>query len=146
VKALTIKQPWASLVANGAKDIENRQWHTNLRGIIAVHSSAKMAKADMEDACDLMEGFIPKFSRFKFQQDEFPAGSILGIVEIVDCVRSSDSPWFVGDYGFVLKNSVQFDEPIPCRGALGFWEIPEDILYLCRAQYRKTVIAIQTHQ
>lgn len=44
-----------------------------------------------------------------------------GGVEIVDCVDSSESPWFWGDFGFVLENP----QPVafgPCRGMLGFWK------------------------
>lgn len=47
---------------------------------------------------------------------------MLGTVDIVDCVNDSDSPWFFGKYGFVLRNQKRFDKPIPARGSLGFWE------------------------
>jgi hypothetical protein len=69
VKALTIKQPWAALIMRCGKDIENRDWRTSMRGIIAVHASAKMQRADVEDACSLMRGFIPKFSERIFTQE-----------------------------------------------------------------------------
>lgn len=136
MKALTIKQPWASLIIRGGKDIENRDWRTRYTGIIAIHSSAKMSREDMQDACDLMRQFVPRFSADRFRQDGFPTGAILGTVEIVGCVSQSDSPWFVGDYGFVLRNAVAFSEPIPCRGALGFWEVPEDLVRRSRHEYR----------
>ena len=56
--------------------------------------------------------------------DSFPEsyGALIGEVDIVDCVTRSESPWFVGRYGFVLKNPVLYDKPVPCRGALGFFE------------------------
>ena len=41
MKALSIKQPWASLIAHGIKDIENRNWKTHFRGRIYIHASAK---------------------------------------------------------------------------------------------------------
>ena len=56
-------------------------------------------------------------------------------MEIVDCVAASDSPWFVGDYGFVLRNPVSFETPIPCRGALSFWNVPEGLLPAMREQW-----------
>lgn len=139
MKALTIKQPWASLIAAGAKDIENRDWQTKVRGIVAIHSSAKLEQSEIEDACDLMRGFIPKFSAARFKQDRLPTGVILGAVEIVGCVRQSDSPWFVGEYGFQLRNAVRFGNPIRCRGALGFWEVPEKIVALMREEYRNAL-------
>lgn len=135
MKALTIKQPWASLIVAGAKDIENRDWPTKFTGIVAVHSSAKMARADMEDACDLMRGFIPKFSAARFQEDKFPTGVILGTVEIVGCFEEIGSPWFVGKYGFLLRKAVRFHDPIPCKGALGFWNVPDRIVAAMREQY-----------
>jgi hypothetical protein len=52
---------------------------------------------------------------------EYPAGGIVGVADIVDCVTASKSPWFVGNFGFVIANA----RPLPfyaCRGALGFWK------------------------
>jgi len=136
MKAITVKQPWASLIIRGGKDIENRDWYTGQRGIVAIHSSAKLDRNEMRDACDMMRGFVARFSAERFELDIFPTGVILGTVEIVDCVKASDSPWFRGDYGFVLRNAVAFETPIPCRGALGFWELPAHLLDGMRAQYR----------
>ena len=52
--------------------------------------------------------------------DELQRGGIVGETEIVDCVTRSTSPWFVGEYGFVLRNT----KPLPfrvCKGALGLF-------------------------
>lgn len=137
IKALTIKQPWASLIIRCGKDYENRDWPSSYRGIVAIHSSAKMSPADLEDACDLMRGFIPRFSARIFKQETFPTGVILGTVEMVGCVTASDSPWFVGEYGFQFQNRVPFANPIPCKGALGFWNLRDDLLARCREEYRQ---------
>jgi hypothetical protein len=139
VKALTIKQPWASLIVRGDKDIENRDWRTNYTGIVAIHSSAKISRADMEDACDLMQQFVPRFSAERFRADEFPTGVILGTIEIAGCVSHSDSPWFVGEYGFVLRNPVPFCRPIQCKGALGLWTVPDDLVRRARDENRATI-------
>ena len=50
-------------------------------------------------------------------------GSIIGEVDIVECVTGSTSPWFVGKYGFLLANPVLYDKPIPYKGQLGFFEV-----------------------
>lgn len=94
MKVLTVRQPWAQLIAVGAKDVENRNWHTNVRGRIAIHSSAAYRRADIEDACELMRRWIPRFSDriFKREAENYPTGVILATVEIVDCVTHSDSP------------------------------------------------------
>jgi hypothetical protein len=136
MKALTVRQPWASLIICGVKDIENRDWQTTYRGIMAIHSSAKMSREDMEDACALMRQFVPRFSADAFRRCGFPTGVILGTVEITDCVDKSPSPWFVGAYGFVLKNAVAFAQSIACRGALGFWDVPGHLVVLARDEYR----------
>jgi hypothetical protein len=56
----------------------------------------------------------------------YPRGGIVGVAEIVDCVSSSTSPWFVGEYGFLIRNARPLPY-VPCRGALGFFrpELPE---------------------
>jgi hypothetical protein len=58
--------------------------------------------------------------------EDLPRGVIIGVVELVDCVTKSKSPWFMGDYGFVLKNQRPI-KPIPCAGALGFWNLAPEI-------------------
>lgn len=52
--------------------------------------------------------------------EQLERGGIVGEVEIVDCVNRSESPWFFGDYGFVLRNGKTLPFQ-PCKGALGFF-------------------------
>ena len=44
IPALSIRQPWAWLIVNGHKDIENRDWPTNFRGRLLVHAGQTMAR------------------------------------------------------------------------------------------------------
>jgi hypothetical protein len=133
MKALTIKQPWATLIMTGAKDVENRLWHTNFRGRIAIHSSKKMDPQETLSAARLMAEFIPGFSVDKFcieaklKPELYPCGHILGTVEISGCSNDVDSPWFVGEYGFMLRDPRPLQRPLMIKGALGFWEVPADI-------------------
>lgn len=109
MKILSIKQPWAWLIINGGKDIENRKWKTNFRGRFLVHSS----KSDDRDA---MRWFVEKYN-----PDDLIRGAIIGSVELVDVVDRSSSPWFQGPFGFVLKDPRP--EVIRFRkGKLGFYE------------------------
>lgn len=114
MKALSIQQPWAWLIVNGPKDIENRTWYTPFRGRVYVHAGKKA----------LYTSTVPDWERFDAQYwaSRPGLGAIVGEVDIVDCVKASDSPWFQGPYGFVLANPVAYAEPIPCRGRLGFFE------------------------
>jgi hypothetical protein len=59
--------------------------------------------------------------------EDLQRGGVVGSVEIVDCVAASDSPWFVGDYGFVLRNP-QVLPFTPFKGALGFFDVPRSAL------------------
>jgi len=120
MKALTLRPRWAWLVVNGCKDIENRSWPTRLRGRIWIHaSSSRVTKAEYEHFLTICrERRIKRFP----QREGFKIGGIVGSVEIVDCVTSSRSYWFSGDYGFVLKNARK--TPFrPMKGRLGFFEI-----------------------
>src|SRR5258708_20903876 len=130
MKALTIKQPWAQLIMRGGKDSEKRQWPTSVRGRIAIHSSKAISKQEIKDACDFMRKFIPKFSERIFTAEAlgYSGGCVLGTVDLVDCVRKSDSPWFCGDYGFVLRNPQLLPVPVPATGQLGFWEWEQTVI------------------
>lgn len=116
MKALSIRQPWAWLVANGHKDIENREWKTHFRGSIYVHAPQGMTQDEYAYAFVLAEENGITLPPFK----SLERGGIVGTVEIVDCVTDDASPWFFGEYGFVLK----YAKPLPfqpCRGALKFF-------------------------
>jgi hypothetical protein len=128
MKALTVRQPWASLIISGGKDIENRDWYTGFRGRVAIHSSSKLTMADLEDCHEFLVHSIPHLSLERFKRASLPLGSILGTVEITGCVRQSESPWFFGKYGFVLRNPQPLAKPIPIKGHLGFWDVPDDLL------------------
>ncbi len=119
---LSVRQPWAWMIIHGDKDIENRTWRTRVRGPVLIHASGSCTRREYEEASGFafwcIGGAIwdnyPKFEHLQ-------RGGIVGQVEIVDCVSDSDSPWFVGPYGFVLRNPVALPWR-PMRGKLGFFE------------------------
>lgn len=122
MKALSIRQPWAWLILYAGKDIENRNWPTAFRGPCLIHAAKGMTRREYEAAMDWVLDepginlcvVLPEFGKLK-------RGGIVGEVEIVDCVQRSDSPWFTGPYGFVLRNP----KPLPLRevrGMLGFFD------------------------
>jgi len=118
--ALSIRQPWAWLILNAGKDIENRCWRTNFRGHFLVHAAKGCTRAEWEDAVDF--AYDARGLMFEVPSvTELNRGGIVGIAEITDCVSRSKSPWFMGDYGFVLKNAKPLPF-IPCKGALGFFK------------------------
>lgn len=138
MRTLSIRQPWAWLIVNGHKSVENRDWATLWRGEFLVHaSSSGTKKAHAEIAAqvhDLIGLAVPEF-------DALPRGGIVGITRIVHCVYGPrvpraagcrpdyevldtvDERWFTDGYGFVLADS----RPLPfhaCKGRLGFFEVP----------------------
>lgn len=139
MKAITIKQPWASLIVEGIKDIENRTWATKFRGRVLIHASAKpVVGLPCEALTD--EQYARVFTAKKLNSLIGENGAIIGSVEIVDCVINHPSIWaektpdyiMKGDeewsgipiYNWVLANPILFPEPIPAKGKLSFWDYP----------------------
>ena len=119
---ISVRQPWAWLIFNG-KDIENRDWYTKVRGQVFIHASKGMTNQEYLWALEFAGQIIPRHILSVFPgKDELARGGIIGSVEIVDCVTRSDSRWFRGRYGFVLRDQ----QPLPFypyRGHLGFFKI-----------------------
>lgn len=113
MKALSIRQPWAWAILNLGKNIENRTWSTEFRGSFLIHTGKTI---DKNDWIYLAEKY-PEIPNYK----ELITGGIVGIADLVDCVQSSESPWFYGPYGFILENVKEVGY-IPFTGALGFFE------------------------
>ena len=116
---LSIRQPWAHMILHHGKDIENRTWPTRVRGRILIHASKGMTRAEWEDAWDFAAEECGVMQP-RIMMGDMLRGGIVGAVEIVDCVQRSDSHWFGGPWGFVLRNPQPL-EFTPCRGALGFF-------------------------
>jgi hypothetical protein len=112
--AITIRQPWAWLIVNGHKDIENRSWGPGraLGQRIAIHAAARVDSRGYERARALGIN-VP-------DEHEIQRSAVIGVVDVTDVVTSSDSSWFVGPKGWVLRNPEQC-EPIPAKGRLGLW-------------------------
>lgn len=151
MKALSLTQPWATLVAIGAKRVETRSWPTNYRGPLAIHA-AKTFPRWARDLCDELPfadalwDFLPDGTAASL-----PRGAIVAVARLAGCVRFTqsrsyqlpdgvslklevgDSEYAFGDitpgrYGFILSDVLRLVEPIPCRGALGLWTPPADVL------------------
>ncbi len=132
LKCLSVRPPWSGLIMYGGKTHENREWPCRVRGQIAIHASSKPGPGDLVDALDLYKSISGKEMSSEVERVWWghiicAPGAILGVVDIVGCVTESDSPWFFGKYGFELANPRPLRRPIPCRGHLGFWDVPEDI-------------------
>lgn len=134
MKAISIRQPYAWLIVNRIKDVENRTWRTNYRGPILIHAGKTYQKQDFHDDYSMWapQGFPP--------YREEMIGGIVGIATITGCVTSSTSRWWIGPVGFTLKDA-RACPLVPCVGALGLFDVPRQVLTelpphlleLCRA-------------
>jgi hypothetical protein len=128
MKALSIRQPWAWLICAGYKDIENRNWRIGRKAQHEPYSSYHQANFTIEvpvriyvHASKILDTSGAKYFNITIPPN-LPLGAIIGEVDIIDCITESASPWFSGRYGFVLANPILYEIPIPCQGALGFFE------------------------
>lgn len=125
IPALSIRQPWAWLIVNGHKDIENRSWSTPFRGRFLVHAGKALTRKQYEGVknilwlhCDsTVSDQIPAY-------EDLQLGGFVGWSTVVDCVREHDSPWKEHEsYGFVLRDSKPTPF-VPWKGRLGWFNVP----------------------
>ncbi len=99
---------------------------------VAIHASARLDPEEYDAASDLIEFHSLGFTLEP--ANRCPLGAIVGTVEVVDCVTESESPWFVGEFGFVLRRPIAPLCPIRVKGALGFWQVTPAIEAEIRGQ------------
>lgn len=148
MKALSIQQPWASLIIRGVpilvakdngddssrveysgkvirKNIENRSWPLPeyMKGQrIYVHAGKRRDKDAMEWLMD-SRLVAPVIALVLENETISPTGCIIGEVTITGCVTESKNIWFCGPYGFTLTDPKAYEKPFPYRGQLGFFEV-----------------------
>lgn len=143
MKALTLWEPWATLVVHGAKLFETRPWSTLYTGRLAIHA-AKHWTEELEGLC-----FTDPFHRALLQCLDAGSpvprhrGCILGTVRLVGCHmidgRFSTTVgyahgrqelefgnWEPGRVAWELRDPEVLDQPVPWRGQQGLWELPKD--------------------
>lgn len=126
MKAISIHQPWAWAIMAGHKTIENRTWETSHRGTLLIHTSKTRSSYDRE-----MATWLARFGIDLPPWDDMPKGLLVGSVDLIDCVRVADvasSPWVQGPICWLIKNPVVFTQPIPYRGKLGMFDVPDDLV------------------
>lgn len=124
IPALTLWQPWATLIAEEVKRIETRSWATHYRGPIAIHAAKK--PVSISDYPDLFE-LLP-------DNCEFPLGAVVAIVNLVDCVEMTPEfiaqqseqelkcgDWQPGRFAWILEIIRPVVPPIPASGGQKLW-------------------------
>lgn len=132
MKAISIKNPWGSLVTLGIKDVENRTWKTNFRGEVLIHTSSIRAGRIEDLLLPKQKAAINDFNGFELK----PQSAIIGKIDIIDCVQHYPSIWSEVDlsgerpiWNWVLRNAVLFKKPIlNVKGKLSFWDFDDSLL------------------
>lgn len=151
MKALSLTQPWATLVACGAKQIETRSWATRYRGPLAVHAAKGYPKwareFALEPAC--YEAFRRRgASELWGGQTGHPLGAVVALCRLAECIPTSSvnfqalgvpeglerafGDYAPGRYAWILRDVKPLPEPIPAKGALGLWEWEFPSLTCCQ--------------
>lgn len=128
IPALSIRQPWAWLIVNGHKDIENRDWSTVFRGRFLVHAGKTMTRRDYDEYLHPMLHTHPLVSLPDFDSLRAQCGGFVGWSTVTDCVREHPSEWKQpGSYGFVLRDSKPMPF-VPWKGRLGWFNVPPEAI------------------
>ena len=139
MKAITVLQPWAWLLATGKKRCETRSWKTNYRGEILIHAGKKNMTNIMRQT--FFEAMYMK--QAGVFNTEMITEAIIGKANPVNCVRIDEAMrelirkqhieeyalgYFVLDhYAWVLEEPELFDRPIPATGKQGLWNFYGDL-------------------
>jgi hypothetical protein len=168
VKALTVRQPWASLIAAGVKTIETRSWSTAYRGPIAVHAGkAGVAEPWSVPGLAAAVDALPQ---------PLPMGAVVAVADLVDVLpmvtrpvvfdhlfvrrdgalfvwREADRPnrprsftdqrpfggFAAGRFAWLLENVRPLEQPLPTRGRQSLWTPPD---LVCAALAPLTEMAV----
>lgn len=132
MKALSITQPWATLIAIGAKTIETRSWNTGYRGRMAIHAAKGFPRYARETLFE--EAFrVPLEAAGYHIAADLPLGCVVATCNLVrihrvqpdTVVPSAERPfgnYDIGRYMWMLEDVVPLTGFVPAKGRLGLWE------------------------
>ncbi|BBI34492.1 ASCH domain-containing protein [Cohnella abietis] len=143
MKAITIHQPWATLIALGEKKYETRSWATKHRGPLAIHAGMKIDR----EACE-RESIKSTLAKHGYTADNLPTGAIVAITNLRECYKvhrdilaglvllhaestrtyleTLSNEYHFGDYGvgrfaWRMKDVRRLIDPVPAKGQQGLW-------------------------
>lgn len=126
IPAITMLQPWASMVVAGLKPLETRGWDTSYRGRMAIHASKSTRGLHFCRTGPIAD----VLAAAGLTVENLPLGCIVGEVNLDDIrdLRSADSD-HGGDFGWLIDGRMvwemsgprKYPKPIPARGQIGLW-------------------------
>lgn len=155
MRALTLTQPWAGLVASGIKLIENRPRRMikaeDFGERFAIHASREIDELVYKRIAEMAPDVLPDFGKTVTPEPPWfrlsrITSAVIGVATI-DRVVTGDRVvaravceadgraaelgdqlrWFFGPIGYVLRDVIALETPVPCRGFQGFWTLPADV-------------------
>lgn len=138
MKALSLWQPWASLIAHGHKKLETRSWSTSYRGLLAIHATATW-HSGVPELCLREPMFRLALSKHYPTLGSLPLGCIIATCFLIRCVRAedirlslSDKELVFGDYSdgrwaWELGDVRLVDPPVACKGQRSIWSVPSHV-------------------
>jgi hypothetical protein len=137
MQALTIREPWASLIVSTNKKFETRDWKRNYRGLLAIHSGKQSVPVEdyplgLEEILDDLE--ITQNDLNNNKQKIIAIATLKEIHLMTDKFINEQTElerltgfWEPGLYAWELTNIKPLSEPIAARGMPGLWEVPDNI-------------------
>lgn len=159
MKALTVWQPWASLLVLGIKRNETRSWRTNYTGDLLIHA----AKTPVDAGLSIMD---PKTAHlvlelFQGKTGNLPTGAIIGKCRLMGCIQVTESirdalaagnpteytlgDYSIGRYSWMMDKAAFLEEPIPASGKQGLWNYEGELGELKERHERYKEIIVLKH-
>jgi activating signal cointegrator 1 len=138
---ISVRQPWAMMLALGIKQFETRSWETQYRGPLAIHASSRMSPDDQRWFYECPEAQEALTHYGYYHPGFLPLGAILAVGDLC-AVYSTEVLWgritrceqafgnfTAGRYAWQMGEMRVLTRPIPYKGHLGIWT--------CEIQYPK---------
>jgi hypothetical protein len=145
IRGLTVRQPWAFAISHLGKRVENRTWQSYYRGLIAVHAAAGFNGDDKRMVGVAAE--LAGVSEKTVADGAATRGAVVAVARLADVCSESLRIGFTmpsacgcGLWAFNQQRHLRLidvrplAEPVPCKGALGLWTLPDDVEAAVAAQ------------
>lgn len=138
MKAISLHQPWATLVAYGEKQYETRSWKPNHRGLLAIHAAKRLD--DVQKAICYEQPFRDALQRAVYGPSNMHLGAVLCVVKLVDIIPTGQlldqlsaqelafGNYGPGRYAWKLELVKRFTNPIPMAGMQSLFDIADDLI------------------
>ena len=137
IKAISLHQPYASLIAMGLKKFETRSWSTNYRGKLVICAAKKNTLQQQSNYETLANSLLLDLTVHPWSS--LPKGMAIAVCDLTDCIQMTESfiseqseqeqlcgHWESGRFAWKLENVQPFPQPVPIKGKQGLWKIPPD--------------------